>query len=96
MAVLNILIKSGILGVIAYIIIYLRIGKNIITTNDWACKTGMVAVTVTMLISSLVEAYIQSVHCIFAIYGYMVISGLYDLSKRNEYQRINVDLIYNE
>ena len=76
MAWLNILIKSGLLGIVAYFLLYIRYLKNILQIEDWNYKTCMLSVWVTLLASSFVEAYIQSVHCFFAIFCYLLICGL--------------------
>ena len=84
MAWLNILIKSGLLGIIAYLIIFFRLFIMANKSKNHQLTTCMVALILTYLASSLVEAYIQSIHCIFGVMCYLVINGLYGYSKRQQ------------
>lgn len=86
MSWLNILIKSGLLGVLAYVLIFIRMFKFAIKSSNKIISVGIMAITITLLASSLVEAYIQSIHCIYGIMSYMVINGLYgcDLKLKKE------------
>ena len=77
MAWLNILIKSGLLGVLAYAFIFIRMFKLALKANDKVISVGIMAITITLLASSLVEAYIQSIHCIYGMMSYMAVNGLY-------------------
>ena len=77
MAWLNILIKSGLLGVLAYAFIFIRMFKLAVKANDKVISVGIMAITITLLASSLVEAYIQSIHCIYGMMSYMAVNGLY-------------------
>jgi hypothetical protein len=72
---LNVIIKSGLVGVIGYALLYFRYVVVMFSTNEWRMKSVIFALVITMLASSLVEAYIQSVHAVFGIYGYLVLSG---------------------
>lgn len=73
---LSILIKNGIVGIIGYIIIFARSLIIAFKSEDWLVRTSCIAVTLTCLVSSLVETYIQSVHATFGIYCYLVMAGL--------------------
>lgn len=77
---LNIMIKSGLLGVVAYIILFIRLFRLSTNYKDWHIKSSIVAITVMLLASSFVEAYIQSIHCILGIYCYLIILGFYGMS----------------
>ncbi len=73
---LDILVKNGILGITGYIIIFARTFKNASVSKDWGNKFALVAVTGTVLVSSLVETYIQSIHAVFGIYSYLVMAAV--------------------
>ena len=79
MAWLNILIKSGILGIISYIIIFVRMFWLQQKVKNKVISVGILAILITLLGSSLVEAYIQSIHCIYAVMSYLVINSLYGI-----------------
>ena len=79
MAWLNVLIKSGILGIISYIIIFVRMFLLRRRVKSKVVSVGILAILITLLGSSLVEAYIQSIHCIYAVMSYLVINSLYGI-----------------
>lgn len=86
---LNIIIKNGILGVIAYVMIFamfLKMAKNV---RNKETSSLIIAIAITLLASSLVEAYIQSVHCIFAVLGYLIINALYFMGV-NQKEKIGI------
>ena len=97
MAWLNILIKSGLLGVLAYAFIFIRMFKLAVKANDKVISVGIMAITITLLASSLVEAYIQSIHCIYGMMSYMAVNGLYgcdlNLIVRSKKDRM-INLLY--
>lgn len=77
MAWLNIIIKSGLLGIVGYILLFIRFFYMAKKTNNTTISMAIISISVTLLASSIVEAYIQSIHCIFGIYAYLLINGLY-------------------
>lgn len=76
MAFLNVVVKNGFIGVIGFIIIFGRFISTALKSKNWSYKTACISITITMLVSSLVESYIQSVHAVFGIFGYLALSGL--------------------
>ena len=74
---LNILIKNGLLGVVGYIIIFIR-SYNVmfLKTNDWSLRTPCFAITTICMLSSFVEPYIQSIHAVFGVYCYLIMASL--------------------
>lgn len=74
---LNILIKNGLLGVVGYIIIFIR-SYNVMffKTNDWSLRTPCFAITTICMLSSFVEPYIQSIHAVFGVYCYLIMASL--------------------
>lgn len=82
MSWLNILIKSGLLGIAAYVIIFFRLFKIAVRATNQKISTCMIALTLTCLVSSLVEAYIQSIHCVFGVMCYLIINGLYGYDRK--------------
>ena len=74
---LNILIKNGLLGVLGYMIIFVRVYNIMfLKTNDWSLRTPCFAITTTCILSSFVEPYIQSIHAVFGVYCYLVMASL--------------------
>ncbi len=84
MAWLNILIKSGIVGVVGYFILFAKYVVRTIKEKDFKYKTKQIVIIVVLLFSSLVEAYIQSVHCIFAIFLYLLFNSKISQVNNNE------------
>lgn len=76
MAWLNILVKSGLLGIVGYVLLYVEWIKITVKKKDIVKKTELITIITVLLFSSLVEAYIQSMHCIFAIYLYLMINKI--------------------
>lgn len=72
---LDVLVKNGILGVIGFIIIFIRYFRIMLRTNNKENKTLLLAVLLPLLGSSLVETYFQSVHAIFGIFCYLLLSS---------------------
>lgn len=89
MAWLNILIKNGILGLIAYTIIFARAIITAVKCEDYIRKTIYIAVIMTVLASSLVSDYIQSVHGLFGIYCYLIMAYYLGKIRENNYYRKN-------
>ncbi len=81
---LNILIKSGILGVSAYLIIFIRATVIALRSRNIIHKTISLSVIITLFISSFVAIYIQTVHGLFGIYCYLIIGFYSGLIKKEE------------
>ncbi len=81
---LNILIKNGLLGVVGYIIIFVR-AYNVMffKTNDWSLRTPYFAITTICMLSSFVEPYIQSIHAVFGVYCYLIMASLCGIIHRS-------------
>ncbi len=75
-ALLDILIKNGIIGLIGYAIIFFYLIHTFIMTENWEHKSAGIAIAVMILISMFVEAYIQTIHSPVGIYCYLVMGGL--------------------
>ena len=76
MAYVNILIKSGFLGLVAYLMIYIGYVKKIQSLNGEA-KNILLSLFVVMVVSGLVETYISSIHYIVGPVLYCTINGMY-------------------
>ena len=74
MGFINVLIKNGILGLIGYFIAYMYMIINLVK-NKKNIFLG-IGILIVLLMSSFVEAYVCSIHAIFGIYCYLVITGL--------------------
>ena len=68
---LGILIKNGFIGVFAYIIVFARLLFRTFRFNK-KVKALSFAIIVSLLISSLVETYIQNIHVIFGVYMFLL------------------------
>lgn len=73
---LEILIKNGILGIIGYVLIFIRFEYLRRRIKSNIRKQICFAVFITLLISSLVETYIVNVHLIYGIFSYLLIMGM--------------------
>lgn len=81
---LNILIKNGLLGMLGFIIIFVRALVTTFRCDDYEIKTIYIAVIVTLLGTSFVADYIQSVHGIFGMYSYLLMAYLSGKIHRKE------------
>ena len=84
---LNILIKSGVLGVIGYIILFVRALITAIRCDKMLYKSIYLAITVSLLVSSFVAIYIQTVHGLFGIYCYLIMGYFSGRIRENEYYK---------
>ena len=71
---LNIFIKTGLLGVIGFVLIFIRYFKFVFNTDDYKQRTYLLAMIVMMLGTSMVATYIEEVHSLFGIYVYLLMS----------------------
>ena len=85
---LNILIKSGILGVIGYIILFTRALITAIKCDKMLYKTIYLAITVSLLVSSFVAIYIQTIHGLFGIYCYLIMGFFSGRIRENNYYKL--------
>lgn len=76
---INVLIKNGILGVIGFLMVFFRY-MHLLFKNK-KMDTFYIAVITMLLVSSLVETYMQTIHSIFGIYCYFVLSGIASCKK---------------
>lgn len=74
---LDIIIKNGIVGVIGYVIVFCRFFQSFGKCKNTREKSLIIAVTITLLASTLVETYAQSVHGVFGIYCYLLLASLH-------------------
>lgn len=73
---LNIMIKNGILGVLAYIFIFLRLLVLSLKTHNKKYKIASLPVLLSFLLTSLVEPFIANVHWAYGPFCYCVLGGL--------------------
>lgn len=81
MGFINVLIKNGIIGIIGYAFVYFHFIKTIIKEKAWKYKVPNIAILCTLLVSSLVESYVCSIHAIFGVYCYLVMAGICGIVK---------------
>ena len=86
-ALLDILIKNGIIGLIGYIVIFYILIRTFIKSENWEYKSTGIAIAVMFLISALVENYIQSIHFPIGIYCYLVMGGIVGMCNREDAER---------
>ena len=89
-ALLNIVIKNGLIGLIGYIYIFIRSFRIALKSSNWTYKTAMIAIIVTMVASALVETYIQTIHAVFGIFGYLAIAGLAGLVHERQQEQLMI------
>ncbi len=82
---LNILIKSGILGIIGYIILFVRAIITAIRCENILYKTIYLSVTITLIVSSFAAIYIQTIHGLFGIYCYLIMAYYSGKIRENNY-----------
>lgn len=92
-AYLNILIKNGLLGFVAYILIYSRFIKSIKKRN-FQEKQIIVSLIIVALISGFVETYMVTIHIIFGPAIYCLINGLIDYGRTPKVNNGNQVLHY--
>ena len=88
---LNILIKNGILGIVGFVLIFIKGFRTALKCKDMNVTSVYLAIIVTLLITSFVSTYMQNVHQFFGIYSYIAMSffqgvinkGKFDEEKRN-------------
>ena len=73
---LNIMIKNGILGILAYIFIFLRMFALSIKSHNTKYKIASFSVLLSFLLTSLVEPFIANVHWAYSPFCYCVLGGL--------------------
>ena len=83
---LDVLIKNGILGIIGFAIVFIRYFRGAAKEKTWVNKGIIYGYLSVLLASSLVETYIQSVHSVYGLYSYLILSGFItiDSTKRRE------------
>lgn len=72
----NILIKNGILGLIGFVLIYIRAIAIAAKSTNKLYKTVLFAIIVMLLASSLVATYIQNIHGLLGTYCYLLMGYL--------------------
>ncbi len=83
-AMLNILIKNGLVGLFGYVIVFYILIKTFVKSESWEYKTVGIAIAMMLLLSALVEDYIQNIHSPVGIYCYLVMGGFAGMSVRNQ------------
>lgn len=81
---LDILIKNGILGIIGFFIIFIRATIIAFRCKNYEIKSIYVALIVTLLCTSFVATYIQTVHSLFGMYCYLLMAYLAKKIHMNE------------
>lgn len=84
-AYLNIIVKNGLVGLIGYLLIFIRYSVIFINANEQKYKVAGFSILITLLMSGLVESYLQSVHAVFGIYCYLVLSGICGCIHKEKY-----------
>ena len=80
---LNILIKNGLLGAIGFIIIFAKFFYVALKSDNVLNQAFCISLTVMLIVTSLVATYIQTVHSLFGIYCYMLISFFIGMEHKN-------------
>lgn len=76
MAVLNILIKNGMVGAFGYFIVFVRLIRNIFTINKKKYQYFSIGLISIMLISMLVESYLVNLQFAFSAGSFVLIWGI--------------------
>lgn len=89
LVLLNIFIKNGLMGLIGYMIIFIRVIKVAINAKKWEYKISILAIVIMLLMSSLVETYMVNLHLVFGVFCYITIAGLCGMV--NSCKNTNID-----
>lgn len=81
-AYLNILIKSGLCGMIGFVIIFIDYFKQIKVLDEKTKNIGL-AILFSLTLSGFVETYLVSIHLVYGVYCYFILSGLCEMNKLN-------------
>ena len=84
LSVLNILIKNGIIGLVAYIYIIFYACKNAGRINNWSVKSIYIAYLYTFILSGFVESYWSNIHVVYCAFSYIFVTSVVDISKDEE------------
>ena len=76
LALLSILIKNGILGLIGYIIIFINIIKCGVKKSKIQNKIMIISLLISFLISGMIETYISNINIVYSAFCYVVMAGL--------------------
>lgn len=82
LALLNILVKNGILGLIGYIWIFLVYIKKWICLKSSIFKEYAGAILILLLTSTLVQTSIVSIQALFGMVGYIFFLSFYNMGKK--------------
>lgn len=83
---LNILIKNGFLGIIGFIIIFIRAFLNALKCKNYRIKMLYLSITMTLVVTSFVATYISNVHQLLGVFSYIVMSYCQGVINRKEYE----------
>ena len=72
---LDVIVKSGCIGVLGFFLVFARFINTARKDETWDLGVVMASILATLLVSSLVEAYIETIHAVFGIYCYLVMAG---------------------
>ena len=81
MGLINVLIKNGLIGILAYLICYINLIQRVLKNKKYR-YIGLV-IFIVLIISSLVETYVCNIHTIFGIYCYLLINGFIEIKSKN-------------
>ena len=76
MALLNMLVKNGLVGVIGYVAILSRPVAALVRAKCWDYRIMLLVVIAPVLISTLAETFITNVHLVYSPFCYIVLTGL--------------------
>lgn len=76
LALLSILIKNGILGIIGYLIIFINIMKEGIKGTELKDKVMIISLLISFVISATIETYIANINIVYSTFCYVVMAGL--------------------
>ncbi len=85
MGFINALIKNGLIGLLGFVLIYIRIIKINMKTQEWEYKVVCISVLCVLLISSLVESFVCNIHGIFGVYCYLLMAGVCGMIRQSGY-----------
>ncbi|NJE31531.1 hypothetical protein E0K97_00185 [Lactobacillus agilis] len=84
LALLSILVKNGLIGMMGYIIIFTYRLIQILSMNFSQIKYNVLAIWVIFLTSGFVETYVANINLVFSPFCYIAIGSLYSIYMKNK------------
>lgn len=82
LVLLNILIKNGLLGLVGYVLIFLRYFLGVRTIRDIRYQSLLYALLLSFVLSAFVESFLANINYAYGTFNYTMIAGLLPMLNR--------------